>query len=161
MINILVPTDFTAESLQLAENALRSGNYEKCNVVLFHAFQPPVSPLDMLGTKHKDPSSELMTESFRQACKQLKDNYGNKVNKIIVRCMTGCTRAMFRNFVEANDIDLIYCPEEFYLKPAHLRSVDPQFLFKKCGVPVVKNNTRKTEVVFEPTFVTPLPITAQ
>ncbi|WP_132053454.1 universal stress protein [Pseudocnuella soli] len=161
MTNILVPTDFTAYSLMMAEQAMKNGNYEKCNIVLFHAFQPPVSPLDMLGAGHRDPSCELMSEPFRQACKQLKDSHGSRINKIVVRCMTGSTRSVFRNFVEANDIDLIYCPEDYYFKPVHDRSVDPQFLFKKCGVPVLKSGVRKTEPVYEQPFMPSFPMAAQ
>jgi hypothetical protein len=161
MINILVPTDFTADSLMLAENALKNSNIEKCNIVLFHAFQPPASPLDMLGAGHRDPSCELMTESFRQACKQLKDANVTRINKIIVRCMTGSTRAVFRNFIEANDIDFIYCPNEYCFLPVHARSVDPQYLFSKCGIPVLKSGVRKTENAYEQSFITSFPMAAR
>lgn len=161
MTNLLVPTDFTSASLKMAENALRSGNYEKCNVILFHAFELSSWPMDLLFN-HRDPSGELMTESFRQACKQLKDEYGNQVNKIMVRCMTGSTRVLFRNWAEANDIDLIYCPEDYFFKPVHARSVDPIYLFKKCSIPVVKNiHAQKQEPVFRPSYYGTVPLTAQ
>jgi hypothetical protein len=161
MTNILVPTDFSPASLKLAEGALKSGNYEKCNLVLFHAFELPSSPHDLLGTCYRDPSGEFITESFRQACKQLKDENAKQVNKIIVRCMAGNTRAVFRNFAEANDIDLIYCPEEYYFNPIHPRSVDPCSLFRKCGVPVVKSSARKTEPVFQPALFGTIQVSAQ
>ena len=161
MTNILVPTDFTPASLQIAEGALKNGSYEKCNLVLFHAFDFPSSPYDLLGAPYPDPSCELMTEPFRQACRQLKDDYGKSVNKIIVRCMTGNTRALFRNFAEANDIDLIYCPEDYFFKPAHARSVDPLYLFKKCGIPVIKAGVRKTTSVFGSAFFPAVTMSAQ
>ena len=75
--------------------------------------------------------------------------------------MTGNSRALFRNFVEANDIDLIFCPETYYFKPAHVRSVDPLGLFKKCGIPVIKNGVRKTEPLFEPSYFNAIPVSAQ
>jgi nucleotide-binding universal stress UspA family protein len=161
MANILVPTDFTPASLKLAENALRNGSFEKCNLILFHAFALPSSPFDLLGASSSNPSGELMTEKFRQACKQLKDDYPQKVNKIVVRCMTGDTRAVFRNFAEANDIDLIYCPDEYVFKPAHARSVDPVYLFKKCGIPVVKTSTWKPEPVFRPAYFSTVQVSTQ
>jgi hypothetical protein len=145
----------------MAEGALKNGNYEKCTIVLFHAFDLPSSPFDMLGACQRDPSCELMTETFRQACKQLKDEYAKQVNKIIVRCMIGNSKALFRNFAEANDIDLIYCPEEYYFKPVHVRSVDPVYLFKKCGIPVVKSSAWKTEPVFQPSYYSAIRVSAQ
>ena len=161
MTNILVPTDFTPASLKLAENALNSGNYGKCNLVLFHAFEMPSSPFDLLGAYHRDPSSELMTENFRQACKQLKDDYAKQVNKILVRSMAGNTRAVFRNFVEANDIDLIYCPEDYSFQAVHPRSIDPCYLFRKSAVPVINSVVQKKEPVFEPSFFESLRVSTQ
>lgn len=160
MTNILVPTEFTPASLKMAESALKNGSYEKCNLVLFHAFEPP-SPFDLLGAPYRDPSCELMTEAFRQACKQLKDDHAKKINKIMVRCMTGNTRPLFRNFAEAHDIDLIYCPEDYFFKPVHARSVDPLYLFKHCGIPVLKTGIQKTAPVFQPSFFAGGTVSAQ
>jgi hypothetical protein len=149
MTNILIPTDFTAASVKLAEDVLNiAGPLHKCNIILFHAFELPSSPYDLLGEHGKDPSSTLITESFRQACKQLKDENVHLVGKIIVRSMKGSTRALFRNFVDANDVDLIYCPEEFVFTAVHERSVDPLPLFKKCGVPLIKTTRNNVNTIW-------------
>jgi hypothetical protein len=149
MTNVLVPTDFTAASLKLAEAALKNENLQKCNLILFHAFGLPDLPIDLLMSGRKDPAGELMNEPFRQACKQLKDAYPSRIGKIVVRCLQGNTRAVFRNFVEANDIDLIYCPEDYVFVPVHNRSIDPCYFFQKSGVPVMKSIERKTENAFK------------
>ena len=161
MTNILVPTDFTPASLRLAENALKSGDYGRCNLVLFHAFELPSSPFDLLGSSQRDPACELMTEAFRQACKQLKDDNAKQVNKIIVRSMAGNTRAVFRNFVEANDIDMIYCPEEYQFTPVHPRSIDPCYLFRKSAVPVVKSAAVKNARAYAPSFFKKVQVSTQ
>jgi Universal stress protein family len=148
MANILVPTDFTAASLKLAEQALKNTADQKVTIILFHAFEVSAFPFELIRPGHKDPSFELMTESFRIACKQLKDEYPQRVNKILVRCMNGNTKALFKNFAEANDIDLIFCPENYVFAKVHKQSVNPVNLFKKCGVPVVKEAPRKREPVF-------------
>lgn len=144
MTNVLIPTDFTAASLKLAETALINAELSKCNVILFHAFRTPDLAINLLSISEPDPATVLMNEPFRQACKQLKNQYPNRVGKIVVRCMYGDTRALFRNFVEANDIDLIYCPDNYVFVPSHQRSADPRYLFKKCSVPVIKPGKRKT-----------------
>ena len=144
MTNVLIPTDFTAASLKLAETAFINEDLSKCNLILFHAFRTPDLGINLLSISEPDPATVLMNEPFRQACKQLKDQYPSRIGKIIVRCMYGDTRALFRNFVEANDIDLIYCPESYVFVPTHQRSADPRYLFKKCSVPVVKSAKKKT-----------------
>jgi hypothetical protein len=52
--------------------------------------------------------------------------------------MRGNTAAIFRNFADANAIDMIYCPEQYVFKPVHRRSVDPVPLFRKSGISLVR-----------------------
>ncbi|MES2776176.1 MAG: hypothetical protein V4722_18505 [Bacteroidota bacterium] len=137
MTNVLFPTDFNAASLTMIGNAIKNGS-EKMNIVLFHAFELPSSPFDLLTGSYKTPVVQLMNESFRQACKQLKDEYPRLINKITVTPMHGDTVALFRNFIDANDIDMICCPVDYFFKKAHKNSVDPRPLFKKSSLPVVK-----------------------
>lgn len=148
MANILVPTDFTPASLRWAEEAIRKTGEISANIFLFHAFELPSNEFDLLGSTFKDPYAEMVNEPFRQACKQLKDEYPRQVNKIFTRCMNGNTRAVFRNFAEANDIDLIYYPVDFIFSPVHHRSVDPLPLFIKSGVPLLKAHNASKEPSF-------------
>ncbi|MES2647067.1 MAG: universal stress protein [Bacteroidota bacterium] len=148
MANILVPTDFTPASLKLAEEAIKKTGESCPNIILFHAFELPDSPFDLLTSSYKEPYIKLMSEPFRQACKQLKDEYPKQVNKILIRCMNGNSKALFRNFAEANDIDLIYCPDHYVFSKVHDRSVDCISYFKKAGIPLLKEAGVRTEPVF-------------
>lgn len=161
MTNVLIPTDFTANSLSWAAQAIKTEGCPKCNVILFHAFDLPSDPYDLLRGTAKDPAAEMMTEAFRQACKQLKDEHSDRIGKIIVRCMRGSTRWLFRNFVEANDVDMIYCPDNYVFVPIHSLSVNPTQLFKKCGVPVMKTIKKRTETLFENPFFQPVQVSTQ
>lgn len=143
MTNILIPTDFKATSLSIAENAVRTLAVEKCNIILFHVFALPSSPFDLLGNGAKDPAYDLMSESFRIACKQLKDNYAKKISKINLKCMKGDSIMLFKNFIDANDVDLIYCPDDFIFSKVHPQSVNPLPLFNKSGIPVVKETASR------------------
>ena len=147
-MNLLVPTDFTPGSLKLAENAVRHENDNRFNIILFHAFELPSSPFDLLANDACDPSASLLTEEFRQACKQLKNQYPRQIGKIMVKCMHGHTNALFHNFIDANDIDLIGCPEEYVFVRIHKRSLDPRPLFRNCGIPVLRSAIRRREPVF-------------
>ena len=147
MQNVLIPTDFTAASLKLVEKALKNCD-KKVNVVLFHAFLMPDSPFELLGYNYKRPEYLLMTETFRIACKQLKDAYPQIINKITVNCMQGNTKALFKNFIEAKDIDIICCPVGYNYIAIHDRSINPLPLFKKAGIPQVKELVSSKEYVF-------------
>lgn len=147
MINILIPTDFTATSVKMVDQAIKSTTENAVNCILFHAFSLPDSPHDLLGSGYREPALGLMNEAFRQACKQLKDDNPKKVNKIFIRCMNGDTKAVFRNFVDANDIDLIYFPDNFTYSRIHEQSVNPTTFFKKSGLPIINETCIKRELV--------------
>ena len=153
MTNILIPTDFTAASLKMTARFLQDANLHKCNIVLFHAFRLSSSPFDLLAFRTVDPACELVNEPFRQACKQLKVQFPERVGKIMIRCMTGDTRALFRNFLEANRISLVYCPDTYRFGQVHPRSVDPCPFFKSCGIPVVRSAQEEERAGFVETVL--------
>ena len=148
MQNVLIPTDFTPFSLKLAEQTLKNSD-KKINVVLFHAFAMPDSAFDLLSKDYKRTESLFMTEAFRIACKQLKDAYPQIINRITVKCLQGNTNAFFRNFIEANDIDFICCPVSYNYRSIHERSLNPLPMFKKSGIPQVKELVSSKEYVFK------------
>jgi len=138
MTNILIPTDFTASSLQLAVQAIQSLDARNANIILFHAFEMPSSEFELLAPHRQKPYAGLFTDTFRQECKQLKDQYPKAIQKICFKCMEGSGAGLFRNFIDANEIDLIYCPDHYQYKPIHKLSVDPRPLFKKSGIRVLR-----------------------
>ena len=156
MNNILIPTDFTTASLRLAEQALHNTKGKQVNIILFHAFELSSYAMDMIHISLKEPHRDLLTDSFRHACKQLKDEYPKAIGKISFRYMYGDTSAVFRNFIDANDIDMIFCPDNYVYKKVHERSVDPRPLFRKSGIPVIRDaNAVKQEVIYAHAMLMP------
>jgi hypothetical protein len=152
MTNILIPTDFSPASVKLAEQALHAVNVNTVNIVFFHLFELPYSEFELLDPSRQKPYSHLNLESFRQTCKQLKEQYPRSIQKITYQVLEGDSRPLFRNFLESNEIDMIFCPDHYIFKPVHKRSVDPTRLFKKCGITVI-GEPAATEAIFERTRV--------
>ncbi len=138
MANVLIPTDFTESSLKLAEKALEAVDVRHVNIVLFHAFEQPSSEFEFLNPSRQRPYTDLVTEHLRHACKQFKDQHAGRVQKIYFRFLEGDTVALFRNFIDANEIDVIYCPDSYVPVKASKQSVDPRRLFQKSGTPVIR-----------------------
>lgn len=137
-MNILVPTDFTVTSVSWIRAAVRASKAAQCNIILFHAFAIPDSPFDLLASDEQAVPSGILTDAFRVACKQAKEDSNKAVRKIVVRTMRGNSRPLFRNFIDANEIDMIYFPEDAVMAKVHPLSIDPSSLFKDCGAPVVR-----------------------
>jgi len=150
MTNILFPTDFSADSLKIAKQAIQALDIRSANIFLFHAFEQPSSEFELLVPGRKKPYADVLTDNFRLACKQLKERYPKAVNKICFKCMEGSTIRLFRNFIDANEIDLIVCPDEYIHTPIQKLSVDPRPLFKKSGIKVIRSlYLQQEEMIFE------------
>jgi len=136
MKTILIPTDFSAASLQLIEETIRFFRPEPVDIVLFHAFTMPSSMQD-IATSADKPHLQVMNEHFRKGCKRIKDRHHQHVQNICFRYMYGDTKAVFRQYLAFNKIDQIVYPSTLVLQSVHARSIHPGKLVKNCGTPVI------------------------
>lgn len=120
----------------MAEQAVRFLNRE-VNVILFHAYEMPSDYQDFF--RSAPPYAGMLTDAFRQSCKQLKDQYPRLINRISFQYMQGNTAAAFRNFAEAHEIDLIICPAEYTYRRIHERSLNPIPFFRKSRITLVQD----------------------
>ncbi|THU41887.1 hypothetical protein FAM09_07245 [Niastella caeni] len=149
MRNVLVHTDFSSASFDLVEKTILTMGEQTLNITMFHAFQVPFFVSDLIRNQ-RQPYHDLLTDSFRNNCKQIKQQYPKQVNSIIFRHLYGNTPAVFRNFVDAHDIDLIVYPEPFEFMQVHPDSVNPDSMFKKSRVPLLRQFKPKRRVVSIP-----------
>jgi len=149
MRNVLVPTDFTPASFELVESTIQTMGEQVLNIMLFHAFQMPFFTSDLIRNQRK-PYHDLLTDAFRNNCKQIKQQFPKQVNTIVFKHLYGNTPAVFRNFVDANDVDLIVYPEDYEFIKVHSDSVDPEKMFKKSGVPLLRQFKSKRRVITMP-----------
>jgi hypothetical protein len=149
MRNVLVPTDFSSASFDLVEKAIQTMGEQVVNITLFHAFQIPFFVSDLIRN-HRQPYHDLLTDTFRNNCKQIKQQFPKQVNSIVFRHLYGNTPAVFRHFVDANDIDLIVYPEQYEFIPVHPDSVNPDRMFKKSRVPLLRQFKTKRRIVTIP-----------
>lgn len=147
MRNVLIPTDFSINSLQLVERTIAALDDQTANIILFHAFDMTCNAPDRLGNGTRIPYAHLLTDEFRNACKRIKTSNARVIQNINIRHMYGTTVAMFRNFIDANDIDMIICPDHFIFNAVTAQSVNPVKLFRKSGIPVITELARKRTVV--------------
>jgi len=137
MRNVLVPTDFSTASFDLVEKTIQTMGEQVVNITLFHAFQIPFFVSDLIRNQ-RHPYHDFLTDTFRNNCKQIKQQFPKQVSSINFRHLYGNTPAVFRHFVDANDIDLIVYPEQYEFIQIHPDSVNPDRMFKKSNVPLLR-----------------------
>lgn len=147
MKNILIPTDFSNDSFQLIGRAAETLSNEKFNVILFHAFDIPSDLGSLMFLGRDKIYTNLVTDEFRSSCKKVKNLYIRNVNSISVRYMYGTSVRVFKNFADANEIDLIVLPTGLQLGLPHKYSYNPVSILRKSGVEILSSfNTLKPSV---------------
>jgi len=113
---ILVPTDFSVESLHVLKNVLsNSKEGEIFNVILLHGVHLNDSITDLMFFSKGKMLRSLTNPEFEEACAILKNKFDSKVNSIRKDLFTGFTQATFDNYVEANRIDEICISDNYNL----------------------------------------------
>lgn len=148
MRNVLIPTDFSVDSLYWVEQTLQALDDQPISINLFHAFDSNITAPDALAQSRRVPYAHLLTDEFRNACKRLKDKYPKILKGIHFRHMYGNTSNLFRNFLDAHDIDMIVAPTHFRWQPVAPGSIDVTPFFAKAGIPVMTEIARKRKVVY-------------
>ncbi len=143
MRNVLIPTDFTDNSIQFARHVARSTT-DRINIYLFHAFEMPDSLIDAMHRVGLNSHGSLITESLRISCRRAKMNNSN-IQNISFRVMHGSTVSAFRNYAEALDIDYIAIPEEYRFVSVVKESVNPETMFKKSGIKMIDRFSTEKE----------------
>jgi hypothetical protein len=155
MRNVLIPTDYSLASLELVEKTVQSLQHQNLNIILFHAFEIPFFASDIVGNNGKLPYRDIITDAFRNGCKRLKEQYPRSIQSILLRHLYGNTSAVFHNFCDANDIDLIVFPEHYVFRPVHPQSVNPASMFRKSGLPLLKTFTPAKKMQAVPATTAP------
>jgi hydroxyacyl-ACP dehydratase HTD2-like protein with hotdog domain len=144
MTNVLIPTDFTVRTLDIVTAAAQNIP-GKLNVFMFHAFDMPDSLIDAMHRTGLNSHYNLITEELRMKCRQIKAACPD-VSNISFRLMFGTTVAAFKNFAEANDIHVIVYPAGYSFLPVVRESVNPDRMFLKSRITVLRNLSLKGKV---------------
>ena len=137
MKTILIPTDFTADSLSILKTALNSEQDNKVNIVLGYGINLPWSITDLLYYSRKSLLKELESDDFKEAKEIILNKYGSIINSIRIEVFHGHNQNAFENYIKGNKIDCSVLPESdktlnFKLKKGF--SIIP--FIKKSGIPL-------------------------
>jgi hypothetical protein len=112
---ILVPTDFSIESLNLFKYAAQHAQ-EPLNIVLVHGLHLSDSIFDLLFRTRTDSVSKLTNPDFEDACLILRNKYASHINSFRIEIFSGVTQSAFQNFLEGNRITEILIPKTYTLR---------------------------------------------
>jgi hypothetical protein len=125
MKNVLIPTDFSIESLHLLQMALRmnKGN-DPLNIVLLYGYHLSDSIMELLFRQGEEVRKQIVPKEFQNAYEMIKNRNESKISSIRLDRFTGFTKAAMRNFIDAHDIDEIFLAKGYAMHPANKRCFD-------------------------------------
>lgn len=121
---ILIPTDFSVESLNLVKQALHDHSDQRMNILLVHGVDTSYSVTDLLFFSKSVIYKELATKEFEEACDLLRSHYSKEINSLRFDLFTGLTQNAFNNFLEANNVFKTYLPEDYSFVHSKRMSTD-------------------------------------
>lgn len=110
---IMLPTDFSIESLNTLRLAADQYKGQKIHVVLVYAETPSDSITDLLFYRPVNTIKALKSKSFEEALSVVRNRYESTIASLSFKIFNGTNTNALLNFVEANQIDDIILPTNY------------------------------------------------
>ncbi|MCE7059983.1 hypothetical protein [Dyadobacter sp. CY343] len=136
MKTVMIPTDFTNESIQVAEAIVRDSN-EEVKIVFTHLFHVADDIQDLLFSGYREKEFEFVSEDFWADCKSLKEEYSDTLKSVKIDFFYGNKLAALRNFMEYHEVESIAYSESYGFPKLNKSSLDAFPVLKKSGVKMI------------------------
>lgn len=131
---ILIPTDFSIESLIPVKQAALLDTYDTIDVVLFFCDLLPGSISDLLFYAPEKIIEKYSNKEFEEACSIILNKYASKITDLRIEIFHGTSDSAFENFLNGNKIDEVIFPKNYVLKQ-HKNGFDPLPYIKHSFLP--------------------------
>ena len=157
MQKILIPTDFTIESIQVLKEYLATLNTEEhVSIVLCAGYHRSEGFLDLLHfSKHK-LTKEFVHKDFSEALAILDNKFGDQIAAINIDFFSGWNLNAFKNYLMANEITQIVFSNEIKLSCKHKKWLDILPFIRKVTTAQAKIKIDKEELPFHQVALAPL-----
>lgn len=148
MKTILIPTDFTIESLNIVKGALAKCEGQRLSLVLICGAELSTSITDLLFFSRSRLLASLQNEKFTEACEILKNKYGSQLHQLRIELFTGHTQRAFDLFIEGQKAQELYVPRTYRFRPGR-GSFDILSFCRASRLPIHEIEWRETVAVPE------------
>ena len=131
---VLIPTDFSVRSLNLAIEALNKNQNEHLKIILLHGLSRSISISELLFDHPTRRLTAMTTKDFKNARKFIQNTYSTQLVNMTVDSFSGVNQRAFNNYLEGNAIDEIYAQESVTFHAYHQDSFDLYPFIKRCKI---------------------------
>ena len=130
---ILIPTDFSVKSLNLAKTALQKDK-GKLDIILIHGLLLSDSITELLFYSKKKLLAKLETPEFQDSCQLLLSKYEEKINSLTIDVFSWKSQSAFDNYLDANEVKDAYIPVNYEFEFKNPSSFDLIPFFRKANL---------------------------
>lgn len=131
MKTILIPSDFSEESLDFAEKVIRKEE-GALEIIFIHMFRVPSGIQDILFSTYRKKEEQYVSPEFRSRCTELKNMFSYKLKKCTVRFFYGNTLSMLKNYLEVHRVTHIACTDNIRIRKLCKSSLPLESILEKC-----------------------------
>jgi hypothetical protein len=135
---ILIPTDFTVNSLNVLKSILTQNDAKQTyNVILLHGMSLSDSIRDLLFFSKSKQIDSLTNPEFEEAYEVIRNKFDSQISSLRIDLFTGYNLSAFNNYLEGNKVEQIFISDK---KPVltNKNSFDLSRFIEKCQVEVTK-----------------------
>lgn len=135
---ILIPTDFTVNSLNILKTILIQNEAKQTfNVILLHGMSLSDSIRDLLFFSKSKQIDSLTNPEFEEAYEVIRNKFDSQISSLRIDLFTGYNLSAFNNYLEGNKVEQIFISDK---KPVltNKNSFDLSRFIEKCQVQVTK-----------------------
>lgn len=135
---ILIPTDFTVNSLNMLKTILIQNEAKQTfNVILLHGMSLSDSIRDLLFFSKSKQIDSLTNPEFEEAYEVIRNKFDSQISSLRIDLFTGYNLSAFNNYLEGNKVEQIFISDK---KPVltNKNSFDLSRFIEKCQVQVTK-----------------------
>ncbi len=146
-MTVLIPTDFSIDSIQVLKSYLKQNpNTKPLKVVFGAGFDIGNSIHNLMFYSKNKIHKKLQIEAFENALDIIRNKYSNSIETIEISFFTGWNQASFNHFLEGNKIEDIIYAQDGILKSNNKNWFDITPRLKNCKL---HKTTVETEYVNE------------
>ncbi|MCE7043519.1 hypothetical protein [Dyadobacter sp. CY312] len=138
MKTIVIPSDFSLDSVQVAEAIVRNEKNE-VRIIFTHLFYVADDIQDLLFLSYRKKEYEFVSDEFNREVSILKSMHPHLVS-VKTEFFYGGKLAGFKNFLDYNEADGIAYSESYGIPKLSKSSIDAMPVLRKSGIRLINTD---------------------
>jgi hypothetical protein len=113
---ILIPSDFTVDSLHFVRQSIEESTADSIDIILVYGNKSSTSASELLGIGLEDQLETLQSESFLKACSVMYQHYKNRRLSIFADILGTDNSHYLQHYLRGQSVNEVIIPSDYIYK---------------------------------------------